>query len=171
MTCPAASYVRRKPESLVIGGYRGIVECAINGETPAGEAAAKAIEDLHRKYLGPAETRVVLDGLTSFIGTLSRCATCPLRAFPPTSSHLCRDECLVLALVAALQHGDEQACHLSAHALTCPARMGETIAAGGEYAMRMQMFGQVLLPVPPLVLSEILSPATGLPTHHSHTLH
>ena len=172
MTCPGASYLKRIPESLVVGGYRRIVDCAIAGDTHAGQVAADALRQLHRDTLGPAESRIVVDGLTSFISTLSRCAACPLRAFPSDSSHLCRDECLILALVSALQHGDENAGRMTACALTCPARAMETLAASGDYAMRMKMFGQVLLPVPQNAITTLLSPQPPQNYHqHNHTIH
>ncbi len=172
MTCPAAAYLERRPESLVVGGYRRIVDCALAGDTPQGRVAADALQQMHRDCLGPAESRIVVDGLTHFVGTLSRCAACPLRAFPTESSHLCRDECLILALISALQHGDESAGRTMACALTCPARSVETLAASGDYAMRMKMFGQVLLPVPLSAVSALLSPAMGQTIHqHNRTLH
>jgi hypothetical protein len=161
MTCPAAAYLERRPEALVVGGYRHIVDCALAGNTPDGRLAADALQQMHRDSLGPAESRIIVDGLTNFIATLSRCAACPLRAFPSESRHLCRDECLILALISALQHGDDSAGRATACALTCPARSVETLAASGDYAMRMKMFGQVLLPVPLSAVSALLSPAMG----------
>lgn len=171
MTCPAA-YLERGPEALVVGGYRRVVDCAIAGDTAEGKQAADALHRLHREAFGPAESRIILDGLTTFISTLSRCATCPLRAFPSESHHLCRDECLILALVSALQHGDDNAGRLTACALTCPARAVETLAASGDYAMRMKMFGQVLLPVPQNAIAALLTPQPPQNYHqHNHTIH
>lgn len=172
MTCRAAAYLERRPESLVVGGYRRIVDCALAGDTPGGRQAADALQQLHRNCLGPAESRIVVDGLTTFVATLSRCATCPLRAFPSDSRHLCRDECLILALISALQHGDDSAGRQTACALTCPARVAETLAASGDYAMRMKMFGQVLLPVPENAISTLLQPQPPRNIHHhNQTIH
>lgn len=165
VNCLAADYLARKPESLVVGGYRGLVACAMAGDSPVGQNAIKKLEALHRRILGPAETRVVLDGLSAFIGTLGHCTTCPLRACSNSCQHLCRDECLILALVAALQHGDDQVGFSAASALTCPARHAEIIGVAGDYAMRMKIFGQVLLPVPEFALYEIL--AASHSTHPS----
>ena len=157
MSCLAAAYMARKPEALVVGGYRGLVACALAGDTVVGQSAVKQLEALHRQTLGPAETRVVLDGLSAFIGTLGHCATCPLRACSNSCQHLCRDECLILALIAALQHGDDNIGISAASALTCPARHAEILGVAGDYAMRMKIFGQVLLPVPEFALFEILA--------------
>jgi len=36
---------------------------------------------------------------------------CPLNVFKPGSRHVCRDETLVMALIAGIQNGDEQTIH------------------------------------------------------------
>ena len=42
------------------------------------------------------------------------CAACPLRSFPFGAHHVCRDECVALGLIAALQHDDPGRCRTSA---------------------------------------------------------
>lgn len=170
MSCLAAAYLARKPESLVVGGYRGLVACALADDTVLGRDAVKQLEALHRRTLDRDETRVVLDGLSAFVGTLGRCATCPLRACSNSCQHLCRDECLVLALVAALQHGDEQVSISAASALSCPARHAEILGVAGDYAMRLKIFDQILLPVPEFALFEILAASHSFP-QSSELLH
>lgn len=166
MTCPAAQYLARAPEYLVIGGYRHVLWAA-QGGCPAVETMWR----LHLEKLGDAESRVVMDGLTMFMTTIGRTAHCPLRCLPQGSHHLCRDECLVLSLVAALQHGDDVACRMSAEAISRAGSSAELLGAASDYAMRLKMFGQTLLPVPPFVVADILAGPSGAAQPASPTFH
>lgn len=166
MTCPAAQYLARAPEALVIGGYREAL-IAETGQCPAIDTMWR----LHLERLGVAESRVVIDGLAMFMSTMRRAALWPLRCLPEGACHLCRDECLVLSLIASLQHGDDTACRMSAHALAAPGRSGEAVGAAGDYAMRLKMFGQVLLPIPPFVVADILARPPRADGARSTTLH
>lgn len=64
---------------------------------------------LYEELLGAAEGRRVVAELSHFVRTLRRCAACPLKSFPFNAHHVCRDECLALGLIAALQHDDQGA--------------------------------------------------------------
>lgn len=153
MTCPAADYLARQPERLVVEGYRNW----LNGFAQNDSRAWDSVWNLYAAELGISEGRIALDGLAAFVDALGRCASCPLRFFPSKACHLCRDECLVLSLVAALQHGDEDAGRMSAEGLACRTGCTEVTAAAGDYAMRLKMFGQTLLPIPPLVVADFLA--------------
>ncbi len=153
MTCPAADYLNRKAERLVVEGYRKCLTACAGSDPSAWDTAY----DLYAGELGASEGRVVMDGLGRFVAALGRCATCPLRFFPSEACHLCRDECLVLSLVAALQHGDDDAGRMSAQGLACQTRCTELTAAASDYAMRLKVFGLTLLPIPPLVVADFLA--------------
>ncbi len=149
----ALRYLDRTPEFLVVKGYRNW----LGGCATQDPRQWDRLRRLHALRLGETQAGVVVDGLVAFVSTLGRCATCPLRFFPSESCHLCRDECLVLSLVAAIQHGDEESCRLSAGALVCPLRAPETVIAAGDYAMRLKYAGCMLLPIPPLVVSDFIA--------------
>ena len=85
-------------------------------------------------------------------GTLGRCAHCPLRAFPFGAHHLCREECLTLGLVAANQHGDEQAACLCLSGLACRLKAREVGAAARDFATVLSVLDQELLPIPAAVV-------------------
>jgi len=110
-----------------------------------------------------------LSGLAGFIGALGHCAHCPLRFFAPASGHLCRHECLVLALVAALQHGDEDSAVASARSLAVGRNCERLIAAAGEFAINLKMLGCLLLPIPPDVVAQFLPDDASGPA--SPTIH
>lgn len=141
--CPAETYLARPAERLVVEGYRnGLSGCA------TGDAAAwRGAWALYREELGVADGRIAFDGLIGLIGTLGRCARCPLRFFNSDMRHLCRDEGLLLALIAAAQHGDEQTGQIAAQALSCPLRCGELAMSATDYGLRLRMVGRTLLPV------------------------
>ena len=167
MTCPAAEYLARKPERLVVEGYRNWLNGCAQGDAGAWDSAW----NLYATELGSSEGRIALDGLAVFVNALGRCASCPLRFFPSKACHLCRDECLVLSLVAALQHGDDDAGRMSAEGLACSTRCVELTAAAGDYAMRLKMFGCTLLPIPPLVVADFLAGPAQRSAAGPQTLH
>lgn len=141
--CPAANYLSRPAERLVLEGYRtGLSGCA------SGDVAGwRGAWDLYRGDLRHDDARIAFDGLIEMIGALGRCARCPLRFFNREIRHICRDEGLLLALVAASQHGDEQTGQIAAEALSCPMRCGELAVAAADYGLRLRMVGRTLLPV------------------------
>ena len=153
MTCRRAPYMNRLPEALVVKGYRHWLNGQVAGDLDAWTQAW----ELYANTLGTAQGRAAMNTLVNFVNALGRCATCPLRFLPAGSGHLCRDECLVLSLVAALQHGDDEAGQFSAEALTCRARCHDAIAAASEFAMSLKISGHSLLPVPQTTIANILA--------------
>ena len=153
MMCQRAPCMNRLPEALVVKGYRHWLSGHISGDLDAWAQAWT----LYAGTLGAAQGRVTLNGLAQFVNALGRCAVCPLRFLPTGSEHLCRDECLVVSLVAALQHGDDEAGQFSAEALTCRARCQDAIAAASEFAMSLKISGYSLLPVPQAAIADVLA--------------
>ena len=95
-------YFERPPERLVLEGYRRWLAGYDSGSVTPWEMTQALYEEL----LGAAEGRHVLAELSHFVRTLRQCAACPLRSFPFGAHHVCRDECVALGLIAALQHDD-----------------------------------------------------------------
>ncbi len=141
--CPAQSYLARPAERLVVEGYRG----SLSGCASGGVGAWRIAWALYRDELGLTDGRIAFDGLLELIGTLGRCARCPLRFFNRNMHHLCRDEGLILALVASAQHGDDETGRIAAEALSCPLRCAELGLSAADYALRLRMVGRTLLPV------------------------
>ena len=103
-------YFERPPERLVLEGYRRWLAGYDSGSVTPWEMTQALYEEL----LGAAEGRRVLAELSHFVRTLRQCAACPLRSFPFGAHHVCRDECVALGLIAALQHDDQGAVATSA---------------------------------------------------------
>lgn len=149
--CPAVRYLRREPENLVVNGYRSWILGLIERDAAHWEQAWNA----HARSLGSESARIALDGLQELVRTLGVCATCPLRFHKPQTGHLCRDECLILGLIAGLQHGDEDTAWQSASGLSCAAKCSRLVAAGGTYAFSLKHADRVLLPVPANAIRDI----------------
>lgn len=64
---------------------------------------------------------------------------------------------MVLALIAALQHGDEEAAELSLVSLSCKSRCTEVAVAAGELAAILKSANHVLLPISISVMENILA--------------
>ena len=108
---------------------------------------------------GAAEGRRVVAELAHFVRTLRLCAACPLQSFPFNAHHVCRDECLALGLIAALQHDDRDAAHTCLAAMACPALAGKVAEAAGSYADALAARRHYLLPIPQSAIADVLTRA------------
>jgi hypothetical protein len=151
--CFDGCYFNRPAEKLVLEGYRHWTAGYDTGSVVPWEMAWS----LYSEILGNSKARVALAELSHFIRTLGRCAHCPLRAFPFGAHHLCREECLTLGLVAANQHGDEQAACLCLAGLACRLKAPEVGAAARDFATVLSGLDQELLPIPAAVVEDILA--------------
>tara|TARA_R110002020_G_scaffold5841_8_gene24028 strand:+ start:15330 stop:15863 length:534 start_codon:yes stop_codon:yes gene_type:complete len=149
--CPAAAYLRQQPENLVINGYRNCVAGLAHRDLRYWDAARSA----HALALGRIDGQYALDAMASLIGRLGVCATCPLRFCKPGTSHLCRDECLVLGMVAGAQHGDEAAMVHSARLLACSDTCVEVVDRASAYAAVLLGHGHKLTPIPLGAIADI----------------
>ena len=149
--CPAAAYLRRQPENLVVNGYRNWIAGLAHADSRYWDAALSA----HAKALGPTNGQVALDAMASLVRRLGACATCPLRFYKPDAGHLCRDECLVLGMVSGAQHGDENLLVQSAKLLTCSDACVGVIDSASTYAAILLGQSQRLAPIPLSAISDI----------------
>ena len=86
-----------------------------------------------------------------------RCLTCQCR-------YLCREECLCVGMIAALQHGDEASAALCAGTLV-GGKADEVIATARQFAALLMENGACLLEVPPHVIVSIVSGERESSTH------
>lgn len=141
------------PERLVLEGYRHWVAGLAISQRPD----LASIQSLFSDHLPSAQVRPALTALMGFINALGICSTCPLKTFQVGSGHLCKDEAMVLALIAALQHGDEEAAELSLVSLSCKNRCAEVAVAAGELAFILKSANHILLPISISVMENILA--------------
>ncbi|WP_306260717.1 hypothetical protein [Pararhizobium sp. IMCC21322] len=141
------------PERLVLEGYRHWVA----GMAIAQRPDLARIESLYSEYLPFKQVQPALSALMGFINALGICSTCPLKTFQVGSGHLCKDEAMVLALIAALQYGDAEAAELSLTSLSCKNRCAEVAVAAGELALILKSANHVLMPISISVMENILA--------------
>lgn len=141
--CPAARFLARKPENLVVCGYRGWLHFA----SERNLARLQAVQADYIRHLGEQVGTAAMTGLERLIGNLGACANCPLHFFCQGSQHLCREECLILGLVSGLQNGEEEAALLSARHLSSEDRAPVLLRTAAEFAMTLKFAGQQLLPI------------------------
>lgn len=165
--CPAAAYLRQPPENLVVNGYRNWIAGLAHADSRYWDAAWTA----HVKALGQVDAGHALDVMASLIRQLGSCATCPLRFYKPGAGHLCRDECLVLGMVAGAQHGDEEALVQSARMLTCSDACVEVVDRASAYAAILLGHSHRLTPIPLSAIVDINVRATLTAAHSSASLH
>ncbi|WP_306118247.1 MULTISPECIES: hypothetical protein [unclassified Roseitalea] len=144
-------------ERLVLEGYRHA------GHRPADCAAAarQRLRHLYGAALSGRDVRQALAALDQFVATLGLCARCPLHLCEAGSPRICDDERLILALIAAIQNGDDALAETCLRALTCHRRCEELAVAAGSFALIMKALGQTLAPVPGHAVDEVLAVRAG----------
>lgn len=154
-------YFDRVPEKLVLEGYRRWLAGYDTGSVTPWEMGWA----LYTQLLGGAEGRRALSDLSHFVRTLRNCAACPLLSFPFGAHHVCRDECLALGLIAALQHDDDAAASACLDAMSCPARRADMREAATSFADTLAGLRQYLLPIPVHAIEDVLVRAGHATVH------
>jgi hypothetical protein len=150
----SSHYFERQAEKLVLEGYRHWTAGFETGSVIPWEMAWT----IYTKELGLAKAKRAVTELSHFIRTLHFNAACRLKAFPYGSTHICREECLLLGLISALQNNDDTTRDVCIDALVCDGRVGEVLEAALDYAQAMTELNQILLPVPHYAVACLLSP-------------
>lgn len=129
----------------VWSGERFVLEAYRQGGRTTHETAA--LESLCRRSVWVPDIGPLLSALRDFVTVLGRCARCPLHVCEAGSPRIARDEALVLALIAALQHGDERSAGVCLRSLTCASRCEPVAIAAATLALVLRSYGQTLVPV------------------------
>jgi len=165
----ASAYFARPAERLVLEGYRHWTCGFATGHEMSWQFATQLYDDI----LGGHGSATAVQALADFVATLGRCATCPLKTFESGSTHICRDEVLVMGLIAGIQNNDEEATSLCLTELSCATRCDEVALAAGSFALVLRGLDKHLLPIPASVLRDILarSRAAWRETQSNRTIH
>ncbi len=150
-----AAYFDRPPERLVLEGYRHWTRGTVLRSTEPWTQA----QLLYRGLLGDEDGETAIVALAHFVTTLGRCAICPLRVFNAGSCNICRDETLVMGLIAGIQNGDEPAIDLCLRKLCRRPLCDSAAMAAGTFALTLKFLGQTMLPIPAHVVARILDRA------------
>lgn len=166
----ASGYFERPAEKLVLEGYR----CWTRGFILRSTEPWTQAQLLYHDLLGAEDATHAIVALAGFIKTLGQCAACPLRTFRSGSQFICRDETLVMGLIAGIQNCDETATLICLERLCCRMRRGDAASAAGDYALTLKAMRMVMMPIPAPVIEMVagrpqaindVDPAAG-PTIH-----
>ena len=146
-----ATYFARPAERLVLEGYRHWAAGKATGDQRSWENAV----DLYLDILGHRGSKTAIFALSEFIGALGRCAGCPLRTFEVGSPHVCRDEIMVMGLIAGIQNHDEKAVENLPLGPDLPVALRRSGAGGGILRTGTARAGQ----------GDAADPAAGHPGH------
>lgn len=151
----SSHYFARPAEMLVLEGYRHW----IGGFDTDSVIPWEMVSAIYTKALGLKNAKYAIAELSHFIRTLQFCAACPLKAFPYGAYQVCREECLLIALVSALQNQDNAMRDICLDHLVRQGSCGEVLETAQDYAQAMGECDQLLLPVPHMTVTQILSSA------------
>ena len=146
------TYLDRKGERLVVQGFRHWLSGYEFGDTACWEQAWSLFTD----ELGAVNAGVLVSHLHYWVRTIREKAAEPVRCLTCQCRYLCREECLCVGMIAALQYGDEASAALCAGALV-GGKADEVIATARQFASLLVENGARLLEVPPHVIVSIVS--------------
>lgn len=133
----------RQAERLVVEGVRRLMAGYATGDVCCWELAFA----LYAGELGPGPARKPSSELVHYARALNAHGTRRLCLFPYDCPKLCQDECLVAALIAAAQMGDEETLQAVGASLVSAEGLGDTLFAASEYAAALKDCGLTLEPV------------------------
>jgi predicted Zn-ribbon and HTH transcriptional regulator len=146
------AYLDRKGERLVVQGFRHWLSGYEFGDVACWEQAWT----LYTEETGAVNAGALVSQLHFWVkaireqaGDSVRCLTCQCR-------YLCREECLCIGMIAALQHDDEATAAMCADALVGQTN-SKVVTAARTFAKLLTENGARLLAVPPHVISDIVS--------------
>jgi hypothetical protein len=160
MSCPL-KLLDRKPERLVVTGLRCCMAGYAFGDIDCWETAWRS----YCMELGTGDARRLMGELQYWVRCIRDESARQLDVFPYGCGHVCRDECMALSLIAALQDNDLGSALLAARNLSGrlegDAPMTLTVAGQG-YADALLGAGQKLMSVPASVIHSIAALGSGL---------
>jgi len=146
------TYLDRKGERLVVQGLRHWLSGYEFGDTACWEQAWTLFTD----ELGAVNAGALVTHLHFWVKAIREKAAEPIRCLTCQCRCLCREECLCVGMIAALQHSDEASASLCAGALL-GSHADEVIRAARQFASLLSANGARLLEVPPHVILSIVS--------------
>lgn len=144
-----------RPERLVVSGLR----CTMAGYDLGDPECWNCLWDIYVAEVGAPTTRRLMGELQYWVRGVRAAADHSLTYYPMGCRHVCRDECLLLTLLSALQHENDRCAGCALGAL-CGHSDEKQILSMREpsraFAEALLDAGEVLLPVPLPVLQTII---------------
>jgi hypothetical protein len=142
------------PERLVVFGFRNIMATHDMGD-------GACLEIAWREYLqaaGAGASRRLMGELQFWVRSIRQCTRRDLKYFPCACRHICHDECMAVATIAAAQAMDRQLTIQAAEQLLGTQdvhAMSELWAASCHFAAALKLDGLELFPVTAHVIDSI----------------
>ncbi|MEM7069762.1 MAG: hypothetical protein AAF478_12855 [Pseudomonadota bacterium] len=115
-------------------------------------------------FAGANRAEVLMSRLSDYLRSLDSCRPTPLRMYPKGAREICRDEALILSLVAGVQNGNESTIAICLDCLTCPSCSPRILQAAEILATYLSLSQKKLLPVDVSVMRDILTRDISTPT-------
>ncbi len=112
---------------------------------------------LYRVLLGDEAGERAIIALARSVSTLGQCAPCPLKVFDSGSRFICRDETLVMGLIAGIQNGDEPAVHFCLDTLCRRDLRDRAAMSAGAFALTLKALDYTMLRIPAYVVERIVA--------------
>jgi len=142
------------PERLVVVGFRSWMAGYEHGSIDCWEVAW----NLYAGELEPHHARRAFGDLQYWVRAVRASTERPIGCFPHCCRRVCRDECMALSVVSALQHGATDVARTAAHYLT-GSRSSDAVsavtAAAADFSSSLLDAGQQLTEVTPTVVETI----------------
>ncbi|QPC41307.1 hypothetical protein HW532_00235 [Kaustia mangrovi] len=157
--CPAGGtcqLLARQPERLVVTGFRCWMAGYEFGDIDCWEHAWRVFSN----ELGARDGRTAVTDLQFWVRAIRQSSQRPIRCFPACCRHVCRDECMALSAISAMQNDENGTAHMAAHYLTgaeSHIAIGHVIDASRDFAHTLAGIGQHLVAVTPEVVEDIAS--------------
>jgi hypothetical protein len=149
--------VPSSPVRLVGLGFRYWVAGYQSGDINHWEEAWRIYADA----LGPQPAKAAVSELSAWVRAVSAAARRDIEVWPGECSHLGRDECLAVSMIAACQHNTCPAMKACAFALIESSLIDEVVHHAGTFALTLRGLDQVLSPGL-IVNAAALAPASEL---------
>jgi hypothetical protein len=141
MNMPGRHYLERKPERLVVTGFRAWMAGYETGDVDCWEVAW----NLFATELGVQDGRRAIAELSHWVRTVHRVSCRRICCFPSGCRYVCRDECMAMSLIAACQHEDQLTARAAAFHLVGAAEfVDQTVDAAREFSVALTQAGQQL---------------------------
>ena len=128
------------PEQLVGVGFRGWMA----GYEYSDISCWEQVWNQYAVALGPQAAKSAVTELGSWVREVRQASCRPIKTFPPGCSGFCRDECIAISVIAALQHDHCPALRACAFALIGTSEIDPMLGQAAEFADNLKETKQLL---------------------------
>ncbi len=140
-------------ENFILKAYRIWFQAAHNFD----ELGLINLFQHFQKHLGPQRGGIAYNSFVNYLSSFSGCAKCPIRYFEMNSPHICREECLFISLLSAVQNGDDSIARKCANSFCNLENHSRVFNSAGEFVFLLRSYGKNLFPVPDAFVDQVIS--------------